>query len=92
MYTLTLNKGERKAIDWVGHRNWNGDSLYKTLWVGCHYIPHDAEWSDNCDITFYIAECEAWDIKECWESEGREIPHFSNNLKGKILSLIESIV
>lgn len=92
MYTLTLTLRERKAIDWVGHRNWNGTSLYRNLWVCSDASPIDADWDSDCDITFSIPESAAWDIKECWKFEGREIPHFDDELKGKILTLINSII
>lgn len=50
-YTLTLTKGERDAIDWVGNRYSHGDDLYRLL-CECHAIPDDVEWDDNTDITY----------------------------------------
>ncbi len=92
MYKLTLTKEERKAIDWVGHRDWNGESLYVSLWVESESFPNDIDWDENGDITFTIPESVAWDICENWKSSDRQIPHFSEGLKGKVLSLIKQII
>lgn len=92
MYTLTLTRAERQAIDHIGMRYWNGNSLYRILWVGSDAVPNHVDWDNECDITFHIPQTAAWDIRENWEFEGRTIPLFGEVLKGKVLSLIQSIV
>lgn len=92
MYTLTLTKTDRKAIDHVGNRNWNGHSLYLLLWGDCEQCPNDIDWDEDGLITFTIGQEVAWDIRENWESEGRLIPHFNDVLKGKVQALINEIL
>ena len=58
MYTQTLTAGEREAIDWVGGRYSNGDDLADLL-MRCGR-DGEAEWDDDCDITFRIPELRAY--------------------------------
>lgn len=84
-YSLTLTSGERKAIDFVGHRYSCGDQFYEILF-DC--IPPDAEWDDDNDITFDIPEHKAWGINDIRESdmEGGHSPWpmFSNDFAYKM--------
>ena len=58
MYSLTLTLGERKAFDWVGNRNSNGDAMSRLL-VDC--LPEGQEWDDEDDqregLRQEISEC-----------------------------------
>lgn len=92
MYTLTLTREDRKAIDWVGYRNWNGTDLYRLLWASCDATPNDIDWDGDGDITFTISDRVMWDIRENWEFEGRIISHFDDILKGKVISIIKAYV
>ena len=50
MYTLTLTRPERAAIDWIGDRYSHGHDLYLQL---CRADWGDAEgWDDQEPITF----------------------------------------
>lgn len=52
MYTLTLTKGEREAIDWVGDCYSNGIDLFLLL-----DVPENGpEWDEPGDITFQVPE------------------------------------
>jgi len=89
MYTLTLTHGERRAIDWIGNRYWNGNDLFGFLWCGCSQIEEHA-WSDICDITFKVPEHIAWWIMENATNEG--FPCFSYELERKFWEFIDKIV
>ena len=91
MYKLTLTYNERKAIDWVGYRDWNGDSLYFLL-MKCEATPEESFWNDKVDITFNISENKAWEIHQMYEDNGETIPHFSDELKSKIQNFLDEIV
>jgi hypothetical protein len=92
MYKLTLARSERAAIDWVGHRDWNGDELYRLLWGQSDVSPADVDWDTDCDATFSIPESVAWQIRELYEHHGSGIPCFADDLRGKIQTLLDSIV
>ena len=89
MYTLTLSKEERAAIDWVGGRDWNGHDLYLWLW-GCEQTPDDADWDDPRPILFLVPEHKAWLITDKIESEG--VPHFAPELEAKLREFADSVV
>ncbi len=91
MYTLTLTLAERKAIDWVGHRYANGDSLYQALWAESTASPDDADWDDERPITFAIPEHVAWRIAEIHDEE-HGWPCFADELCDKLDTLLASIV
>jgi hypothetical protein len=91
MYTLTLSKPERKAIDWVGHRYSNGDDLFHLLW-GCENDKPDADWDYDGDITFTIPEHVAWEIRDNAEQEDGQWPCFADNLTAKMMAFTDSIV
>lgn len=76
MYTLTLTREERKAIDWVGFRYAHGTELYQALadcnWHAQHRVSDSADeldiaWDGDYDITFLIPECVAWEIHNIGE-------------------------
>lgn len=91
MYTLLLTHGERKAIDWVGHRYGNGDDLYRVLWTKCLAEPEDADWDEPVDITFTIPESAAWAINEIREAENGW-PCFADALRDKLDEFCAEIV
>ena len=98
-YSLTLTLSERKAIDWIGYRDWNGDDLEKILSDAKQEItgrdPDDFtgdEWSEDVDITFKLTEAQAWDIQLLYENGGNYIPHFASDLVSKVQELLESVV
>lgn len=88
MYQLSLTHEERKAIDWVGHRNWNGHQLNLYL-SHCDYV---GEWDCDVEITFSIPEHIMWKIGRSWSLENCEIPYFSEELSSKFLHLFDSVV
>lgn len=89
-YSLTLTREERKAIDWVGYRDWNGDELRSILEGGTGPEYDGNEWYSDDEFTFKLSEADAWTVRECAEEDG--IPHFADSLATKIVELIESIV
>lgn len=91
-YSLTLTGNERKAIDWVGHRNSNGNALFSLLWVSSTQIPDDVEWHGDHDITFEIPEHVAWEIRDNAESEDGFWPSFSADLAEKMQAFCDNIV
>ena len=66
-YQLTLTHGERRAIDWIGHRYSHGDDLYELL-CDCEWGDDEREidilWDDKEDITFRMPEHKAWEIAD----------------------------
>lgn len=101
MYQLILTDGERKAIDWIGHRDWNGNDLMKKLWE-CEWhnstgMMHrdnidDEIWDYYPNITFQIPENVAWEIFQLWHENEQTIPHFAPELKSKFQTFLDSIV
>lgn len=87
-YTLTLTREERKAIEWIGHRDW-GDELRSILEGGTGPGYDGDEWFGDADITFNVSEADAWTIREYMEEYG--IPHFSPVLVAKLVDFDYSI-
>lgn len=87
MYRLTLSREERKAIEWVGNRYWNGDDFRRILWNAKN---DGGEWDSDENITFFLEEFEAWQIKDHYEQDG--LPCFSVELELKIVEFIDGIV
>lgn len=88
-YTLELNDSEISAINWVGHRYWNGDELMARLtidWDSPKIV--SGEKTYTCTIT----ESAAWELQTLWEEEEHLIPCFSQDLCEKILRFLNSIV
>lgn len=89
MYTLTLTRDERKAIDWIGDRYWNGQELFVIL-MGCDASP-DVDWDSPEDITFVIDEPTAWILAD--KIEGDEgVPCFGPALTEKMYGFSLAIV
>ncbi len=88
-YLLTLNQGDRLAIDWVGGRYATGYNFYKIL---IHCMGEDDEWDSDEDITFAISEDRAWKIRELFESEDMLFPCYASELTNKLWDLYNSIV
>ena len=88
MYTLTLTKDERKAIDWIGDRYPIGHDFYKLL---IQAIPEDMEWGCDDDITFQIPENLAWLMAEIIECED-SIACLSGSLVSKLWEFSSKIV
>lgn len=86
MYRLTLTKDERRAIEWVGNRYWNGDEFRSILMDG---INHGSEWDDDGPVTFFLEESQAWNIldlsRDGWTC-------FSPALVDKLELFLEKIV
>jgi hypothetical protein len=87
MYTLTLTRDERQAIEWVGNRYWNGDDFKRLLWNAKNDL---SDWESDKDITFFFEEFEAWQIKDHYEQDG--LPCFSVEFELKIVDFIDDII
>lgn len=94
MYTLTLTKAERDAIDWIGPRYWHGDQLYRRIWGDSTQSPDDADWDTPVDITFHVPEHVAWEIRDSinYDDGDEKLACFSDELKSKLLAFCDSIV
>lgn len=92
MYSLTLSKSERDAIDWVGGRYTNGENLYHLLWVHSDCSPSDADWDYDGHLTFDVPEHVAWQIRVNAESEDGFWPCFAPELAQKMQQFVDSIV
>lgn len=69
MYTLTLTREDRKAIDWIGNRYAHGNHLFLLL---ASLDWGETDWSDLDNMTFEVDEPTAWRIAEIREEcEGR---------------------
>lgn len=90
MYQLTLNHGERKAIDWIGDRYAHGNDLYYRLWHDSEASPNDADWDSPADITFVVPEHVAWQIKDIVEQDN--LACFAPELCRKLCEFCDKIV
>lgn len=86
-YSLTLTKGERRAIDWIGGRYEHGEDFYRLL---SDVMPEDAEWDEGEDITFTIPEYKAWEIKDLLNDSLFDC--FAPSLVEKIRRFLDRIV
>jgi hypothetical protein len=89
-YKLTLTKGERDAIDWVGGRYAHGTDFYKLL-CECTASPDDADWDDERDITYTVPEHVAWQMADIINGEDR-LACFSGEFCEKLLTFAGRIV
>ncbi len=90
-YRITLTAGERKALDWVGGRDWTGYDLYHCLWVQSTQEP-EMDWDDPGEMTCIVPEHVAWKIRDMWEDNGEIIPHLADEFASKLLNFIMNIV
>ena len=88
-YQLVLTKEERDAIDWVGHRYWNGDDLYQCI-LHSNWDSSTGFMDADEDIAFDVPEHIAWEIKARYDEEG--CPCFAPELVEKIALFVEKIV
>lgn len=87
MYTLTLSRDERRAVEWVGNRYWNGDE-FRFILMDC--INHGSEWDDAGPVTFFVDEFQAWNILDLSRSDGWTC--FSPAFVDKLELFLEKIV
>lgn len=97
-YTLTLTAGERRAIDWIGHRYSNGHQLFLLLFVESNCSPDYVDWDTHgsmyslMDITFTVPEHVAWQIRDNAENEDGSWPCFAPELAAKMQQFVDSVV
>lgn len=91
MYTLTLTRGERSAIDWIGNRYHNGRDLFLAL-CDARWVPDDRDWDDPGDIIFHVPEHVAWNIAELGERNDNLWPCFAPDLVEKMQNFCVQIV
>jgi len=92
VYSLTLTKAERQAINWVGNRYRHGDELADIL-IEC--MDEDIEYfldGDDNDITFNIPEYDAWDINRIGDECNYQWDCFSPQFAAKMTSFCMGIV
>jgi len=90
-YQLTLTKSERDAFDWVGARYCAGE-VASLLTSDCKWHPADADWDKPHDITFYVPEHVAWQIRDLAEGEDFLWPCFAPELTQKLNGFCFSIL
>jgi len=98
-YQITLTADEQRAVDWVGHRDWNGDPLWQlltgdgVLWTLNDVVVADVCWGEET-YTFHLAEHVAWSIKDLYDEndDGLPIPYFAEDLADKFHALFGAIV
>ena len=93
VYTLTLTKADRDAIDWVGDRYSGAACIhgaYQKLGVNV------GSWDDEGDLTLIMPEHVAWGIQEGAEMDASgghpTWPCFAPELKAKLDAFLDSIV
>lgn len=93
MYSLTLSKSERLAIDFVGRRYPEGHDFYKLLCCAGR-SPVDADWDDPREITFTMPEHLAWEVRDLLDAKGCNYGAalFANEFRNKLIEFCEYIV
>lgn len=95
MYTLTLTKSERDAIDWVGYRYGHGDELRAILENAMRKINPDYDcdkWEERIDTTFQIPEYLAWDICDIAEECEYRWDCFAPELAEKLTNFCMGVI
>lgn len=90
MYSLTLTKAERKAIDWIGDRYAHGYELYDVLMDV--ESDHDGTWCDDVDITFDIPEHSVWEILNIREESDGRWDCFADEFVAKLEAFCNNII
>lgn len=90
MYTLTLTKSERDAIDWVGNRYAHGDQLFRIL-ISQNETSDD-DWDADKDILFSLPEWAAWEVYEIGEESNFLWDCFCPGLVAKMNEFCDKIV
>lgn len=89
MYTLTLTRDERRAIDWIGGRYGHGFDLGVIL-TNTLYTPDDLEWDEEGDITYHLIESQAWEVSELIDADN--LACFSDEFRSKLYQFQAKIV
>lgn len=95
MYTLTLTKSERDAIDWVGYRYSHGDELRAILENAVRKVNSDYDcdkWEERIDTTFQIPEYLAWDICDIAEECEYRWDCFAPELAEKLTNFCMGVI
>jgi len=94
-YKLTLTKGDRDAIDWIGDR-YSGAPAIRTAFQHSPFTDLDIEWDDEGTVTFDVPEHFAWAIQQAAEEDmagGYSAwPCFAPELRDKLNAFLDSIV
>lgn len=90
MYTLTLTRGERLAIDFVGGRYDHGDDLQRMLnSVHCEQaVTHN--WDDDVDFVYEFEEFEAWEFRDAYHESRFDL--FADSFRRKLYAFMDAIV
>jgi hypothetical protein len=92
MYSITLNKDDRQAIDWIGGRYSHGSDLRCILESEDVKASPDEPWESDQEITFYLPEYKAWELKEIVEEGNLDCINLGSNLAQQLTNLVLSIV
>lgn len=87
-YSLTLEYGDRMAIDWIGYRYSHGDDL-RAILMKCEQ-DGETEWSDDAPITFRFPEHLAWTASEA--IDGDNLACFAESLVSKLRDFQDKII
>ena len=94
MYPLTLTKGERNAIDWIGCRYSHGDELCDALraikWS--HAKGDEHYWDDDGDMSFDFTGSEhiAWLIRDLIYRDN--LACFAPELQEKLFNWADKVI
>lgn len=90
MYELTLFKGDRLAVDWIGHRYATGDSFWKALHA--EGVEQSGEWDAEGTVTYRVPEHVAWAIRDLFASEDWLFPCFDGDLSLRLQAFADEVV
>ncbi len=92
MYSITLNKNDRQAIDWIGDRYSHGSDLKQILESEDVKPSPDEPWESGQEITYRLPEYKAWELKEIVEEGNLDCINLGSNLAQELTRLVSSIV
>ncbi len=92
MYTITLRKDDRRAIDWVGDRYGHGTDLRRVLEGEAVTAVPDQGWESDLAITYHLPEHLAWEVKAIVEEGNLDCINLDSNLAVQLTRLVLAIV
>lgn len=92
MYSITLSKEDRQAVDWIGSSYSHGSDLKQILESEeVNAIP-DESWDSDLAITYHLPEYKAWELKEIVEEGNLDCINLGSNLAQQLTQLMLAIV
>lgn len=88
-YTLILTQDERKSLDDIYGAGYGLDQINDILGDCLRY---DDEWDEEGDLTFYISESQAWEMRELDEQEDCYTCFGNRGLISKLSEFLATVV